>query len=131
MTRNRAKELAPVIAAYGEGVAIEARTTCGQWMEIGGAIEPVWSPYQDYRIKPAPVTRPMTRGEVLYEVTAPTHMVLKRKTWKDSDMTPSHRIDEFLNEDDDIKTLLYAIIDKHGKPIDGWHKFEVTDEKAD
>ena len=64
MTRERAKELAPIIAAYGEGKRIQARQPNDlDWYDYGE-----WdfsSPTVQYRIAPEPRKRAMTRDELL------------------------------------------------------------------
>ena len=63
MTRERAKELAPIIAAYGEGKKVQYYDECdGVWCTV---IDPVWGNNGPYRIAPEPRKRAMTRDEVL------------------------------------------------------------------
>ena len=63
MTRERAKELAPIIAAYGEGKRIQYYgEVFGVWCDV---TDPSWGNNGPYRIAPEPHKRPMTRDEVL------------------------------------------------------------------
>lgn len=115
MDRVRAKELAPIIQAYGEGKSIETRVShIAPWIEL--SVPPEWSDNQDYRIKPEP--RPMTRGEVLYMVTTTPAMVVRY-------LDDKPELPTSFSYDDSIESYEYAIIDKHGDPVDGWHKFEI------
>ena len=119
MTRERAKELAPIIAAYGDGREVQIAYEFERW---GTFIGQAGFDFENasYRIKPEPRTRPMTRGEALYMVTTTPAMVIKHPSW--GDVYPSHVL--FATS---FKDCEYAIIDKHGDPIDGWHKFEVVE----
>lgn len=124
MTRERAKELAPIIAAYAGGKVIQFKHKAKEkWVEV---LNPVFLDDFDYRIKPTPTTRPMTRGEVLYMVTTTPAMVVKENENRTSIFPAAGyggpaRIDE----------MIYAIIDRYGNPIDGWHKFETTEPIPD
>lgn len=62
MNRKEAKKLLPVIQAFAEGKAIECRSdrTSDDWEDI---INPNFSPYIDYRIKPEPKYRPFKNTE--------------------------------------------------------------------
>ena len=65
MTRERAKELLPVIQAYAEGKTIQASITNGCWDDIeqanwGSSI----NDHVRYRIKPEPKLRPWKPEEV-------------------------------------------------------------------
>ena len=63
MTRERAKELAPIIAAYGEGKRVQAYDFMNNiWVD---ASNPAWIVAVTYRIAPEPRRRLMTRDEVL------------------------------------------------------------------
>jgi len=125
VTRERAKELAPVIKAWGDGFPVQFYTG-GEWEDFN-CTSPDWFDNSEYRIKPEPRTRPMTRGEVLYEITAPVDMVTRYvnegapRNIYPIGMTP------FYDDDFNLMDYEYAIIDKHGYPVDGWHKFEVTE----
>ena len=120
MTRERAKELAPIIQAFGEGKTIEYRSSVGEaWYPL--TIPSFNEIDGDYRIKPEPKTRPMTRGEVLYKVTTTPAMVCRHKGM-DTYYLPGRMSDDIQFDDYE-----YAIIDKSGNPVDGWHKFEVTE----
>lgn len=116
MTREKAKELAPIIQAFGDGVNVEYNEGNG-WHD---ASDPRWYSDVDYRIKPEPKTRPMTRGEVLYMVTTTPAMV---STFDGLPFVPAQGLDYSCS----IERYRYAIIDKSGNPVDGWHKFEVTE----
>lgn len=124
MDRARAKELAPIIQAYGEGEAIETRTHANgaPWVEL--SVPPEWSDEQDYRVKPETFTRPMTRGEVLYMVTTASAMVVR---FPKESLEKIYPAESCTYDYDPIGSIEYAIIDKHGDPVDGWHKFEVTE----
>lgn len=126
MTRERAKELAPIIQAYGEGKAVQCRRRGNSEWEDDGGCGVSWYNDYEYRIKPEPKTRPMTRGEVLY-ILSTEHCVVRFR-----DQEP-FLFSEAVEEDVTIEMFMehlqeytYAIIDKHGEPVDGWHKFEVT-----
>jgi hypothetical protein len=119
MNRERAKELAPIIAAFGAGQIIEELNPFYGWRETE---DPNFeAAIHDWRIKPAPGLRPMTRGEVLYMVTTTPAMVMR------SDGTAPHPASYFTFSGP-INDYEYAIIDKHGEPVDGWHKFEIERE---
>lgn len=65
MTRERAKELLPIIQAYAEGKEIEYRKLirrCENWYEI---TKPTWNDTTEYRIKPEPKYVPFTRNDDL------------------------------------------------------------------
>lgn len=63
MTRERAKELAPIIKAYGEGKRIQSYCSMDNiWVDC---LNPTWHDAVQYRIAPEPRRRPMTRDEVL------------------------------------------------------------------
>lgn len=78
MTRERAKELAPIIAAYGEGKMVVGRVDSqSPWVDIrllntsDDAFFPAWMEYRVAEEPPGPSEppaqkmRPMTRDEVL------------------------------------------------------------------
>ena len=71
-------------------------------------------------LNPEPKTRQMTRGEVLYMVTTTPAMVVRERGG--ALICPA----QFANYIS-YGNYEYAIIDKTGEPIDGWHKFEVTE----
>ena len=117
MTRERAKELVPIIAAYAEGKIVE--TMCnGKWTEAPSLD---WVEFACYRIKPEPKMRPMTRGEVLYKVTTTPGMVVRTGG---SNLAVPAQSSFYTNN---ITADEWAIIDSKGDPIDGWHKFEVEE----
>jgi hypothetical protein len=119
MTRERAKELAPIIAAYGEGKTIEFKNKLsGLWLELS-PFEAYWDDSLLYRIKPELAMRPMTRGEVLYMATTTPAMVVRQGSM----IGPSASFSYIFG----LETYEYAIIDNHGNPVDGWHKFEVAE----
>lgn len=76
MTRERAKELAPIIQAYGEGKKIQCtgKGSDSDWKDINC---PEWLDDTDYRIKPEPKRRPMTREEMLGFVAHHPHIVVR------------------------------------------------------
>ena len=65
MTRERAKELAPIIAAYGEGKDVQKRIGAA-WVTL---LESDWADTATYRIKPEPKKRRMNLEEVLAILT--------------------------------------------------------------
>lgn len=54
MTRERAKELLPVIQAYAEGKAIQARLVPERWQDYSGDDPDFQNPEWLWRIKPEP-----------------------------------------------------------------------------
>jgi hypothetical protein len=114
MTREYAKELWPIIKAYGDGAEIEAKEQDGIWKTVG---TPTWVDWLEYRIKPEPAKRPMTRGEVLYMVTTTPGMIVHHA---DAEDVPACKVAFYFP----IEEYEYAIIDSSGNTIDGWHKFE-------
>jgi hypothetical protein len=131
MTRERAKELAPIIKAYGDGAEIEFLNSDNEWDSAGA----MGCPFRDgteYRIKPELKKRPMTRGEVIYRLTEP-HCVIrfgKEEYFPVGIDLDQECVDNPVNLESLMEYLdgyTYAIIDKHGDPIDGWHKFEVEE----
>jgi hypothetical protein len=116
MTRETAKKWVVILTAFSEGKTIQ-REINGSYFDT----EKIESEAIDFlRIKPEPKTRPMTRGEVLYKVTTTPAMVMRRHHYEPC--APA-----FFSLDEDVDDLEYAIIDKYGEPIDGWHKFEVEE----
>jgi hypothetical protein len=124
MTRERAKELVPIITAYGEGKEIEGRNinNAPEWYRLA---EAAWSDDWEYRIKPAPKMHPMTRGEVLYMVTTTPAMVTRCIDMDGYRPEYPASFTPFYDDDFALSDYEYAIIDKHGEPVDGWHKFEI------
>lgn len=123
MTRERARELAPIIKAYGKGAEVEFYfTERNKWYPTVGS--PGWEDGVTYRIKPAPRLRPMTRGEVLYMVTTCPWMVVR-------DPSGIKGPAAGCLYHGDMADYEYAIIDRRGNPIDGWHKFEIEDDDGD
>jgi hypothetical protein len=64
MTRERAKELLPIIQAFAEGKEIEHHSTMGDvygWCTVS---DPDWKGNLDYRIKPEPQYRPYTKFDL-------------------------------------------------------------------
>lgn len=117
MTRERAKELAPIIAAYAEGKTIQLKGEYG-WTSF--LFEPNFDEYTEYRIKPEPRMRPMTRGEMLYKVTTTQGMVVRKCNGPPMPAAYWHYIGA------DIDTYEWAIIDASGNTGE-WHKFEVEE----
>jgi hypothetical protein len=120
MTRETAKKQASVIKAYGEGKAIEFMYKDGTWGSAGEIGCP-FDPNFEYRIKPEPKTRPMTRGEIMYMITTVPGLVAREKG------TTDYYLPGRMDDQDEQNAYEYAIIDKYGEPIDGWHKFEVEE----
>ena len=61
MNRNQAKELSPIIKAFGEGKIIEQK--CAEsWVEVGEDCD-FHFPANTYRIKPKPKYRPFKDAE--------------------------------------------------------------------
>lgn len=120
MTRERAKELAPIIQAWADGKAVQFYAEgMGAWQDFDRT-DPDWFDSCQYRIKPEPKTRPMTRGEVLYMVTTTPAMVVRYHG--DDPSLPM-----FYDYDDELDEYEWAIIDKHGEVVGGWHKFEIEE----
>ena len=120
MTRERATELWPIIKAYGEGKDFQYRMigSHGDWNSTEDEFLGERCGGLEYRIKPEPKKRPMTRGEVLYMVTTTPRMVVRQ-----IDGESLYPAISFLYVHD-ADQYEYAIIDASGEPIDGWHKFE-------
>ena len=115
MSRERARELAPIIKAYGEGAEIQyLEESSGRWVTHDPSN---FLASTTYRIKPALKKRPMTRGEVLYMVTTTPGMVVRHGG---AGSSPASNISFFYP----VEEYEYTIIDESGDPIDGWHKFE-------
>lgn len=75
-------------------------------------------------LSPEPRTRPMTRGEVLYMVTTTPGMVMRPK----GESHLAYQAAWFgFTENTDVAGFEYAVIDKSGNPVDGWHKFEIEE----
>lgn len=124
MTRERAKEIAPLIAAYGEGKQMQyGGHGNGGWIDCKDNNYPSFTPWNDvlaYRIKPEPAKRLMTRNEVLGFVAHNPHIVVRnnRLEW-DSAHGWGYRCD--------IETYEWATITERGE-IGEPHKFEVEDD---
>ena len=125
MTRERAKELAPIIKAYADGIELEeAMIGYEDWYHI---VSPNFeNELYKWRIRPTPKKRPMTRGEVLYMVTTTQGMVVIQDYNDKQLFLPEYMINKSLHPLEYMHWL-YAIIDRHGNPIDGWHTFEVEE----
>jgi hypothetical protein len=117
MTRERAKELAPIISAYGEGKTIQVKGDEDKWYAVE---KPAFDDYSEYRIKPEPRMRPMTRGEVLYKVTTTPGMVVRNESGR-VEAAQFWHIDFIY-----IPGFEWAIIDASGNTGE-WHKFEVEE----
>lgn len=120
MTRKRAKELASIIAAYGEGKAIQY-LWAGRWVDpsvdnLFDLVDGV-----EYRIKPEPKKRLMTRDEVLGFVSYHGQGMLVR-TSNDIPFLPYAC--HFLGS---IYTYEYAHFDERGKQLTEWRKFEIEE----
>jgi hypothetical protein len=87
----------------------------------------------DWKIKET-ISRPMLPEEVQYIVTTP-HCVIRFLESEPfissfpSDETCAKNPFTFENLLVDLTHYSYAIIDSHGKPIDGWKKFIIEEEK--
>ena len=121
MTRERAAELWPIIRAYGEGKDFQYRTAGSSldWISTNDNFMGEHCDSLEYRIKPEPKKRPMTRGEVLYMVTTTPGMVIRELGDTEIGCAAVAYCGPYIPE-----KLEYAIIDASGEPIDGWHKFE-------
>jgi hypothetical protein len=122
LTRKRAKELASIIKAYGDGATIEAPYQLNR--QRWGTVRELCLIDGDdtvFRIKPTPKMRQMTRGEVLYIITTTPGMVVRFEGGE-------AYLPRSFNFSASMTGYEYAIIDRHGNPIDGWHKFEIEDE---
>ena len=64
MTREKAKELLPILKAFAEGKAIEFRTIEGTWEELP---DPLFQNPYKYRIKPEPKYRPFKSQEECWQ----------------------------------------------------------------
>ena len=119
MTRERAKELAPIIAAYVEGKAIQCRDTEEAPWEDGEQ----WGFHDgyQYRIKPEPAKRLMTRNEVLGFVAHNPHIVSR---YCSSAWSPAQAWSYSLG---DMEHYEWATITERGE-IGEPHKFEVEDD---
>ena len=64
MTREKAKELLPIIRAWTEGKEIQIKSCSGKWIDIkkNEELNFMYSP-SDYRIKPKPKYRPFKNRE--------------------------------------------------------------------
>ena len=117
MTRERAKELAPIIAAYGEGKTIQIYIGNG-WADLLSAS---FDASDEYRIKPEAKRRLMTREEVLGFVAHNPHIVIRYDGWawrqSASYIFPSIDLDKYE----------WATITERGE-IGEPHKFEVEDD---
>jgi hypothetical protein len=60
MSREKAKELLPIIQAYAEGKVIQFRQADGVWIDLGLATMVFKGDAEDYRVKPGPTYRPFT-----------------------------------------------------------------------
>lgn len=124
MTRERAKELAPIIQAFGEGKCIQFKNRGDdEWNNSNVDIDADYGFWEDkdYRIAPEPRTRPMTRGEVAFFLTTTNALVVRNSGRNNEMYLPGDFPCEYANKYE------YAIIDKSGNPVDGWHKFEVEE----
>ena len=87
MTRERAKELAPIIAAYGEGKMVVCRSDArSPWVDIRllhTSDDLVFPLYMEYRIAPEPRKRAMTRDEVLNFLAERPNVLVK---YRDEDL---------------------------------------------
>lgn len=64
MTPQQAKELAPILAAYGKGETIQFRIDGREWKDNANFSGLEWGRTDtEYRIKPKPVTRPWSKPE--------------------------------------------------------------------
>lgn len=117
MTRERAKELAPIIAAYGEEKTIQVYGDEGIWYSIENPSFDLTSPY---RIKPEPKMRPMTRDELLRFVTTTPGVVVRQY----SGLVCPGQCHSFNNPD--LGTYEWAQFQTDGT-LGPWHKFEVEE----
>lgn len=123
MTRDRAKELAPIIQAYAEGKKVEYRAPYARtWTAIEN---PEWADCHDYRVAAEPKKRPMTRGEILYKITTTPAMVAR---FNAGDPVPATLT---LGMGYSFERLLecaeWAYVSPSGEPLGDWHKFEVEE----
>jgi len=118
MTRAKAKRLVPIMAAYAEGKEIEARINGRDWLSID---EPDFNgTNMEYRIKPEPSKRLMTRNEVLGFVAHNPHIVVRNHgtKWDNAQKW------EYNVSSDNYE---WASITERGE-IGEPHKFEVDDD---
>lgn len=64
MTREKAKELLPIIQAFAEGKTIEFINDDGEWEEVD---YPTWGKSFIYRIKPEPKYRPFNTQDECWQ----------------------------------------------------------------
>ena len=122
MTRERCKELLPVMEAWANGKEIQAHAarSVDVWNSVIAEHISFDSDFL-FRIKPEPKKRPMTRGEVLYMVTTTPGMVVRFMGY---DTTYPATV---LDSTDDPESWEYSIIDKTGSLVEGWCKFEIEE----
>ena len=129
MNRGRAKELASILNAFGEGKIIQYSDDGENWKDCIPCAEIEIKEFRDnlqYRIKPEPKKRPMTWGEVMYIITSP-HIRLAYQ-FQNCDLRVYYDEATIKEIRDNLADFRYAKIDKHGNPIDGWHTFEVEEQ---
>ena len=66
MTREKAKELLPIIQAFAEGKSIQRINSLGEWSDVTGDVLFYCNP-EDYRIKPEPEYRPFKTKEECWQ----------------------------------------------------------------
>ena len=86
MTREKAKELLPIIQAWTEGKEIQLKSCSGKWTDIGEneGLSFRYSP-SNYRIKPKPKYRPFKNQEECWQEMHkhPDFSWVKKKNIKD------------------------------------------------
>lgn len=123
MTRERAKKLAPIIAAFGEGRPIQNRRrglALQGWNDIDTDEAPEFSEAFEYRIKPEPKRRPMTRAEVLGFVAWNPHIVVRMCGY--IRWAPAQQV----SFDENSESYEWAEITESGQ-IGEPHKFEIDE----
>ena len=66
MTREKAKELLPIIQAFAEGKSMQRVNSLGEWSDVTGDVLFYCNP-EDYRIKPEPEYRPFKTKEECWQ----------------------------------------------------------------
>jgi hypothetical protein len=122
MNREKARKYAEIMMAYANGADIECFGS-ETWYSVN---DPDFLFEQnEYRIKPEPKKRYMTRNEVLRFVTN-TMGIIVRDVYSIS--RPANASD-YAEYDDypGYYEWAYANFNAEGEPVDGWHKFEVEE----
>ena len=124
MTREKARKYAEIMMAYANGADVEIYNGC-IWTQLNNP-DFVFK-LNEYRIKPEPKKRYMTRNEVLRFVTN-TMGIIARDVYSMS--CPANARDYAEYEDNPgYYEWAYANFNAEGEPVDGWHRFEIEVEE--